>query len=202
MNMKKGNTLRLSIFIIGVIIVVASISVALAYMISRSPEITNSFVPAKMDCEAVTTFNDGTTTSVRVNNNSNIEAYIRVRVVLYWQDSKGNPVARKSPENGFDNDIWQYDKSTWVYDEENQTFYHKAPVDASGSTSELLKIGDGFTGIELQTEKVDYNGTEFTYHPVLQFIVEGIQSDPDTAVKEWGVTLDGNGNITAKANKN
>lgn len=202
MNMKKGNTLRLSIFIIGVIVVVASISVALAYMISRSPEITNSFVPAKMDCEAVTTFNDGTTTSVKVNNKSNIEAYIRVRVVLYWQDSKGNPVARPSPENGFNNGSWQYDESTWFYDVQNQTFYHKAPVDASGSTEELLKIDGGFTGIKLQSIQETHNNTVFTYHPVLQFIVEGIQSDPDTAVKEWGVTLDGNGNITDKANKN
>jgi hypothetical protein len=170
-------------------------------MIRRSPEITNSFVPAKIDCKVLETeeiIDDVVTkTSVTAQNTGNFEAYIRVRVVTYWEDSKGNYVARSSPTNEFDGD-WKYNDAAWIYDDTNQTFYHKAPVGENEFTAELL--GSGFDGITLQPESVEQEGNvTFTYYPVVEFIVEGIQGAPDTAVTEsWGVTLDSNGNITDK----
>jgi hypothetical protein len=199
--MKHGNTKRLSIIIVGAILIVASVSVTVAYIIIRSPEITNLFVPAKIDCQVLETETviDGVVTkkSVRVQNTGNCDAYIRVRVVTYWEDSKGNLVARTSPENKFDGD-WKYNDAAWIYDDTNQTFYHKAPIGANDVTAELL--GSGFDGITLKPESVEQEGNvTFTYYPVVEFIVEGIQGAPDTAVTEsWGVTLDSNGNITDK----
>jgi hypothetical protein len=199
--MKHGNIIRLSIIIVGAILIVASVSVTVAYLIIRSTEITNSFVPAKIDCQVLETEtkidNVVTKTSVTAHNTGDVDAYIRVRVVTYWEDSKGNPVARTSPENKFDGD-WKYNDAAWIYDDTNQTFYHKAPVGANDVTAELL--GSGFDGITLQPESVEQEGNvTFTYYPVVEFIVEGIQGAPDTAVTEsWGVTLDSNGNITDK----
>jgi hypothetical protein len=197
--MKHGNTKRLSIIIVGAILIVASVSVTVAYMIIRSPEITNSFVPAKIDCQVLETetiIGDVVTkTSVQAKNTGNSDAYIRVRVVTYWEDSKGNLVARTSPKNEFDG-AWKYNDAAWIYDDTNQTFYHKAPVGANDVTAELL--GSGFDGITLKPKSVEQEGNvTFTYYPVVEFIVEGIQGAPDTAVTEsWGVTLDSNGNIT------
>jgi hypothetical protein len=199
--MKHGNIIRLSIIIVGAILIVASVSVTVAYMIIRSPEITNSFVPAKIDCQVLETETiiDGVVTkkSVQAQNTGNCDAYIRVRVVTYWEDSKGNLVARTSPKNEFDG-AWKYNDAAWIYDDTNQTFYHKAPVGENEFTAELL--GSGFNGITLNPESVEQEGNvTFTYYPVVEFIVEGIQAAPDTAVKEsWGVTLDSNGNITDK----
>jgi hypothetical protein len=199
--MKHGNIIRLSIIIVGAILIVASVSVTVAYMIIRSPEITNSFVPAKIDCQVLETetiIDDVVTkTSVTAQNTGDVDAYIRVRVVTYWEDSKGNLVARTSPENEFDG-AWKYNDAAWIYDDTNQTFYHKAPVGENEFTAELL--GSGFDGITLQPESVEQEGNvTFTYYPVVEFIVEGIQGAPDTAVTEsWGVTLDSNGNITDK----
>ena len=200
--MKHGNIIRLSIIIVGAILIVASVSVAVAYMIIRSPEITNSFVPAKIDCQVLETKtitgNVVTKTSVTAQNTGNVDAYIRVRVVTYWEDSKGNPVARTRPTNEFGKD-WKYNDAAWIYDDRNQTFYHKAPVGANDVTAELLKFDSGFNGITLESEDVKQGSVTFTYYPMVEFIVEGIQGDPDTAVKEsWGVTLDSNGNITDK----
>ena len=199
--MKHGNIIRLSIIIVGAILIVASVSVTVAYLIIRSTEITNSFVPAKIDCQVLETEtkidNVVTKTSVRAQNTGNVDAYIRVRVVTYWEDSKGNPVARNSPENEFVDGDWKFNDADWIYDRTNQTFYHKAPVGANDFTAELL--GSGFNGITLTPEDVIQGNVTFTYYPVVEFIVEGIQGDPDTAVKEsWGVTLDSDGNITPK----
>ena len=175
-------------------------------MIIRSPEITNSFVPAKIDCQVLETKtitgNVVTKTSVTAQNTGNVDAYIRVRVVTYWEDSKGNPVARTKPENEFDNGNWKFNDAYWIYDATNQTFYHKAPVGANDVTAELLKFDSGFNGITLESEDVKQGNVTFTYYPMVEFIVEGIQCAPDTAVKEsWGVTLDSNGNITLPKTK-
>ena len=206
--MKKGNAFRLLILIVGLAVVVTSISVSIAYMLKSSDEITDTFIPAKVTCQMVETVSETTIggknvpikTSVKAQNTGNIEAYIRVRVVTYWEDSKGNPVARTSPENKFGGD-WKYNQTDWIYDAATQTFYHKSPIDVGQTTNELLNIGGGFNGIELEVVEV-LQGTgsvSFTYHAVVEFIVEGIQAAPGEAVtSSWEVTLDDDGNITAK----
>ena len=206
--MKKGNTFRILILIVGLVAVVASISVSIAYMMKSSEEITNTFIPAKVTCQMVekvaTTKVESKDVSikksVKAQNTGNIPAYIRVRVVTYWEDSKGNPVGRTSPENEFGGD-WKYNQTDWIYDSQNQTFYYKTPVDAGQLTNELLDIGGGFDGIELTViEEVQGSANvKFTYHAVVEFIVEGIQGAPVEAVTSaWGVTVDSDGNITRK----
>lgn len=208
--MKKGNAFRLLILIIGLAVVVASISVSIAYMLRSSDEITNTFIPAKVACQINETVVDKTVgdksvpykTSVTAQNTGNIQAYIRVRVVTYWEDSKGNPVARNSPEIEFgEGGAWKHNQTDWIYDAADQTFYYKTPVDAGKSTNDLLKLEGEFDGIELTVIEVLQGSVSFTYHAVVEFIVEGIQAAPNAAVTSaWGVTLDSAGNITAPKN--
>ena len=198
--MKQKNAIRLLILIVGLTVVIASISVSVAYMLTRSDILTNIFVPAKVSCKVVEEGTGTSQTSVKVQNTGDTDVYVRVRVVTYWEDSKGNPVARTSPENKFGGD-WKYNQTDWIYDVANQTFYHKSPIDVGQTTNELLNIGGGFNGIELEVVEV-LQGTgsvSFTYHAVVEFIVEGIQAAPGEAVtSSWDVTLDDDGNITAK----
>ena len=193
--MKQKNAIRLLILIVGLTVVIASISVSVAYMLTRSDILTNIFVPAKVSCKVLEEGTGTSQTSVKVQNTGDTDVYVRVRVVTYWEDSKGNPVALTSPENGFGTTpaTWKYNEADWIYDKENQTFYYKASVKAGQTTDELL------TGaIQLAVKEEDHEGNvKFTYHQVVEFIAEVIQSSPDDAVKEaWGVTLDGNDQIT------
>ena len=193
--MKQKNAIRLLILIVGLTVVIASISVSVAYMLTRSDILTNIFVPAKVSCKVVEEGTGTSQTSVKVQNTGDTDVYVRVRVVTYWEDSKGNPVALTSPENGFGTTpaTWKYNEADWIYDKENQTFYYKASVKAGQTTDELL------TGaIQLAVKEEDHEGNvKFTYHQVVEFIAEVIQSSPDDAVIDaWGVTLDGNDQIT------
>lgn len=188
------------IFIIAVILVITaaaliSVSTVLAYMFKRSELLDNQFVPANVQCAVTETFDGDTKTSVKAVNNGNIESYIRLRVVTYWQDSKGNTVAITAPEIKFGSE-WKYNENSWLYDESEQTFYHKAPVAANGLTSELLKLDSVFSGIKLEIKTENYNGETYTYHPVVTFIAEAVQSVPAKAVSEcWKVSIDSDGNI-------
>ena len=193
--MKQKNAIRLLILIVGLTVVIASISVSVAYMLTRSDILTNIFVPAKVSCEVVEEGTGTSQTSVMVKNTGDTDVYVRVRVVTYWKDSKGNPVALTSPENGFGTTpaTWKYNEADWIYDKENQTFYYKASVKEGQTTAELLT-----SAIPLEViEEAGEGNVKFTYHQVVEFIAEVIQSSPDDAVKEaWGVTLDGNDQIT------
>ena len=161
-------------------------------MFKQSESFNNIFLPAEAECLVVETFEDNVKTSVKVENTGNIEVYIRMRVVTYWQDSKGNIVGKTAPEIKFGTD-WKYDTTKWVYDEKEKTFYYKTPIAAGELTSELF--AQGFAGIELEKKPVNVNGEIYTYHPVVTFVAEAIQSQPAEAVLNWNVTLDSNGNI-------
>ena len=178
------------VLIISAIVIFVSVSAVMAYMLRESSDITNVFVPANVDCEVIEIFEDNKKTSIKVENKSNIKTYIRLRVVAYWQDSKGNVVARTSPEIKFGSN-WQYDTENWFYDSIEKTFYHKSPVLAGDLTSELLK-----NSIVLNAVTEDVNGVVFTYHPVITFIAEAVQAEPNGAVTDaWGISVDSNGKL-------
>ena len=194
MEAKTRSTKFLTVLaaVIVLVLVVTSISAVVAYMIKKSDDVKNTFVPANIDFYVAETFDGEVKSSVKIQNKSNIEAYLRVRVVTYWEDSKGNVVARgKAPEIKFGS-AWTYNSTYWIYDKAEYTFYYKSSVLSGDTTSELLG-----TSIEMHAETVTLNGIDFTYHPVIEFVVEGIQANPKNAVTEsWGVTLDSDGKIT------
>lgn len=196
--MDKRKSLILLLIVAVAIVSALLIPAAVALMLRKSPNFNNSFIPAQVSCAVDETFVGNKKTSVKVDNTSNIPVYIRLRVVTYWQDSKGNVVARTSPVNEFGED-WKYDDTNWLYDANEQTFYCKKPVGVGGETAELLKLQDTFQGIQLTPKTETYNGVDFVYYPVMEFVAEAIQSQPGKAVTEsWKVTLDGEGNINSK----
>ena len=72
---------------------------ASAYMVKATQQVTNVFELANVDCEVVETFADNKKSDVTIKNTSDIPAFIRVRVVTYWEDSKGNPALTPQGES-------------------------------------------------------------------------------------------------------
>ena len=100
--------------------VVVSVSSVVAYMVKRTQQLDNQFIPAQVQCTVKEEFESDIKTSVKVQNTGNIEAYVRLRIVTYWQDSKGNTVGLTAPEIKFGGD-WKYDTDNWIYDETEKT---------------------------------------------------------------------------------
>ena len=73
---------------------------------------------------------------------------------------------------------------------------HSTAKSLWAETAELLKLQEE---IQLTPKTETYNGVDFVYYPVMEFVAEAIQSQPGKAVTEsWKVTLDGEGNINGK----
>ena len=197
--------------VVGIMLVVLLITTAIVtslvvgYMF-RIVDVPNTLLPGTVSCmvEEVVSQNDDSTTltkqEVTIKNTGNAQAYIRVKVLTYWQDSKGNIVGSKIDNDLLDTD--KYNNSNWIRKEktvdggvESITYYCKTPIDPGKNTPDLLANGKTVV-LGITTTKVD--GVTYTYRQVAEIIPEAIQSLPADAVKSsWGVTLVANGNITA-----
>lgn len=166
------------------VLVSALIPTAYAYMVHKSQTVTNVFIPAHVSCKVVEEFDDIKKDEVKVKNTGNIDAYIRVRVVYRWEDSKGNPVARDAsfPKAKIDTANWT--------DMGNNIYLCKTAVGPDGLTPDLLK--EPFSVDAVRVEETLQGGQKiyYDYYPVMEVLAEAVQSNPADAAKEaWGVTI-------------
>lgn len=148
-----------------------------ALMFRQTEPLDNQFEAAVVSCAVVESFDGTTKSSIAVKNTGNIDAYLRLRLVSYWVDSKGNIISKPSQMPTVSV------ASGWVAGSDN-TYYYSQPVAPNVTTPDLL--GAKITLVQ-----------EDGYLQVIEVFADAIQSKPEAAVTEsWGVTLPG-GNITA-----
>lgn len=208
---KSKKTIFLFLLTLAVIATI-SISGAVAYMFQQTEQVSNKLLPAKVECTIVEDFdaNKGEKSSVQVQHSSNVPVYIRLRAVSYWQDSKGNIVARNSPAVTI-----PYDNAKWieVKSEGGNMYYCKTPVAVGSATPELLEKTFTLPAVVVETEQKEigkdatgnpiYTTITYTYHPVVEFVAEAIQAEPANEIKKTleseklQVTLDSDNIITS-----
>lgn len=123
-----GSKKPLTLFVALVLLLTLAVGGSLAWLVSDD-DVTNSMVPGNVPITIDEEVNGTTKTSVKVINNGNIDAYIRVAVVANAVDEKGNVIAGTSDDTINANDKWQ--KLSDGY------YYYKGTV-APGNAVELL----------------------------------------------------------------
>lgn len=177
------NKKRLISLIVVLALVAALIPAVYAYMIHKSQTVANNFIPGKVTCDIDEKMVDSIKTEIKVKNTGNVDAYIRVRLVFHWEDSKGYPVARNMvPETVNCND-------GWLEDEDEYTYYYIDRVAPGESTPNLLEVP--FT---MDAVKELVSGVNYYYYPVMEVLAEAIQADGKDGDKPavtdaWGVTV-------------
>lgn len=170
---------RFAGILLGLALVAMIVPSAYAYMVHKSQTVENSFKPAWVECEIEETFDGSKKSSIKVKNTGNIEAYIRVRLGCYYEDTKGNAVARTMEEpdlTGKLGDGWK---------KIGDMYYYTEAVKSGMKTGEFLKEPLALAPVTEEQHEVTY-----TYNPVVEVLAEAIQSRPETTVKEvWGVTI-------------
>ena len=178
----KKQTSNALIVIGAIALLVAVCGTVLAYMFRTTEAKDNQFTPAEVSCEVHETTDDAVTekTSVRIENTSNIDVYLRVRFVSYWVDDSSNIISKPSAMPKIQT------ADGWIAGKDN-TYYYEAPVSPGDFTGELL------------SSKIDLL-EEDGYRQVIEIFAEAIQSKPTSSVIEsWNVTLDANGNIISSS---
>lgn len=154
-----------------------------AYLVATTPEVENTFTPSQVSCEVTENFNGTTKSNVNVTNTSNIDAYLRVKLVTYRVNGEDNH------RIGGTATIPQFAPGTnWV--KYGDYYYYTLPV-APGDSPAADLIGS--TGIALNGNYTDADGGK----QAIDVMAEAIQSVPDKAVGEaWGVSISQN-SVTA-----
>lgn len=175
-NRSKTGTLLLSLLLI----VTMAVGGTVAYLATHSGPIQNSFKPSFVDCEVKESFNGTTKSEVNVQNTGDTEAYIRVKLVTYRVNDKGQHIGGVAEIPGFE------PGTNWK--EYGGYYYYTLPV-APGEKPKA----DLISSISLTDSYNDADGGS----QVIEVMAEAIQSGPADAVgKSWGVSIS-EGSVTA-----
>ena len=186
--MKKRNKNSKSFLLLAslALIVTAVIGTTMAYLVSDTPTVTNTFTPATVDSEVVETLDTNVKKDVQIQNTGDIKAYIRAKVVVTWQDTAGN-VYGKKPETILDclhdkcncdytitynlddqpeNDDLGSTAGKWTFEENDGFYYWSSEVPATK-----------FTGILIKSCSPVANKAPAGYNLHVEILAEAIQAD-------------------------
>ena len=134
-----------------------------SFLHMQTGSVKNIFSKGSVGAEIEEVFTNNAKSSITVRNTGNSPAYVRVRLVTYWQDANGNILVKdQQPSTSFTPSTeWQ---------KIGNYYYYTKPVSGGTATGNLLK-----DSIELEENQV------------IDVIAEVVQATPDDAVKNlWG----------------
>lgn len=172
---KTGALLLSLLLLVGV-----AIGGTVAYLMTRTNPVQNTFTPSHVACQVTENFDGTTKSNVNVTNTGDTEAYIRVKLVTYRVNDQNQHIGGVAKIPSF-----TLGKNWVVYDE---YYYYTLPVAPGDKPATNLTDSMTLTG-----SYTDPDGGK----QVIEVMAEAIQSEPVEAVgSSWGVTIT-QGSVTA-----
>lgn len=169
-----------------------------AFLLDASDPVTNTFQSSKITTTVEETLEGDTKSNVSIKNTGDTDAWIRAKVIITWQDERGN-VYGSEPSAGKDYTIqWNIaekadNEPCWV--EGSDGFYYW--------TGQVAP--EGSTGILIKECKYQKDRAPEGYALTVEIIASGIQSRPanvfDTEWQSSGLKVDEATNSLVKNGK-
>lgn len=175
---------RLTAMVIATVMLLAlAIGGTVAWLTDTSPAVVNTFTPSRVSCKVEETFDNkaGVKSNVKVQNTSDIPAFIRVKLVTYRTNGKGEHIGGTADLPSFTpGEGWQ---------EHNGYYYYTQPVQPQNFTGILIdeiQLQDPYTDADRGRQAIDV-------------MAEAIQSVPEAAVQDaWGFGLKADGSLNVQ----
>ena len=166
-----------------VVIAMGVVGGTVAYLVTNTTPVVNTFEPGYVKCVINEDFNDGDTVkeNVTVTNTGNVDAFIRAAIIVTWKS--GNDIVATVPENDIDYKITGLENNTkWT--KVGDYYYYNEKVSPGETTSNL------FDSCKVLTD--------MGYTLSVEIPADAIQSTPANAVESsWHVSIS-NGSVTPK----
>lgn len=171
-NAAHGGAKRSLVLVVSVLALVLAVAGGtLAWLVANSGPVTNTFTPAQVTCTVKETFDGTYKKNVNVKNTSDIDAYLRVKLVTYRVNKADQHIGGTAEIPTFT------PGANWV--KYGDFYYYTLPV-APGETPAKPLIDT----ITLTGSYNDADGGK----QVIEVMAEAIQSQPDDAVRQaWGI---------------
>lgn len=181
---KKHHFKKIQLLILSLLVVTTvTVGGTVAYLTTNTDPVVNTFEPSHVTCEVTENFNGETKSNVNVKNTSDIDAYIRVKLVTYRVNDAGQHIGGVAEIPSFT------PGDGWV--RHGEYYYYTSPVAKNAQPGKNL-----IDSIDLTAKYDDADGGK----QVIEVMAEAIQSEPAEAVGEaWGVTISA-GSVTAYSN--
>ena len=173
---KKHILNKIQLLILSLLVITTvTVGGTVAYLTTKSDSVVNTFLPSQVSCTVTETFKDNIKSNVNVTNDSDIDAYIRVKLVTYRVNKEDKHIGGEATIPDFRRG------ENWVkYDD--GYYYYTLPVKPNEQPATALTASD----IALVGSYPDSDGGK----QVIEVMAEAIQSEPAAAVGEaWGVTI-------------
>ena len=181
----RGKKPALLIVALALILTVA-VGGTVAYLTTKTDSKINTFTPSQVSCEVKENFDGEKKTNVNVTNTSNIDAFIRVKLVTYRVNDKNQHIGGLA-------EIPEFTPGTdWV--KYGEYYYYTKPVAPGASPA-----ADLISSIVLAGSYTDADGGK----QAIDVMAEAIQSVPEAAVKAaWGAgfSINEDGSLNVPAN--
>ena len=176
----KKSKFKLTTMLVSLVLVFTLIAGAtLAWMQDETDLVKNEFVFVNISCEVEEEFDGTEKSSIKVQNTSDTDAFIRVKLVSYRVNDDGNRIGGTATVSAFTLADGWFEKDGY--------YYYSTAVEAGAFTPEML--GSPITLVEYD----DADGGK----QVIEVMAEAIQAggpegDDAAAALAWGVTVNGN----------
>lgn len=158
------------------LLVTTMVGGTLAYLVTKSEPVNNTFTPSFVDCEVTENFDGTTKRNVNVTNTGDTDAYIRVKLVTYRVNAAGQHIGGEAEIPTF------APGAGWVYRE--GYYYYTKPVAPQAQPNTNL-----IDSITLTGSYTDADGGKQVIEVMAEAIqAKGVAADGTKAVvKAWGV---------------
>lgn len=165
--MKKFNKKYFVLLASVALLLTISVGSTVAYLVDKADEVVNTFTPTRLETNVKETFDGTTKSSIKIQNNGNIDAYVRVAIYGNWVITEDDEDKIIAPWTWTGN----YNTTDWTKIGEYYYYKHRLPPSPDGVddlTNDLL--------LENQPITQPSNGP-IGAHLVINVIHQSIQAD-------------------------
>ena len=198
MNGKRVMKTKKPVALVSILVLLCcAVAGTVAFLVTKTDSVVNTFTPSKVTTYVEEEFNGQTKSNVKIQNTGDIDAYIRVAVIVNWADDKGNvsgtPVKDSDYVMDLNIDTGTTTNAPWFKGSDGYYYCKTAVKSVKQDTKDcytpvLIKSCIKATGAQAPAG----------YDLQVTILADGIQSKPDKVVKEvWKVVEVNDNQLTA-----
>lgn len=187
--LQSKQSLAIKLVICLILLLMISVGGTIAFVVTHTSEIRNTFTESVVKCEVDETFKDNVKSNVSIKNTGDTTAYIRAFVNVTWMNESGQ-VASVSPIESTDYRI-DYSTSGWLKGSDVY-WYYSLPVQPNNKTAVLIN----------SCQLLETANAPDGYYLSVEIVCSAIQSTPESVVSDiWHVQLSGDEIVEVNVNE-
>ena len=186
--LQSKQSLAIKLVICLILLLMISVGGTIAFVVTHTSEIRNTFTESVVKCEVDETFKDNVKSNVSIKNTGDTTAYIRAFVNVTWMNESGQ-VASVSPKST--DYMIEYSTSGWLKGSDGY-YYYSLPVQPNDKTAVLIN----------SCQLLETASAPDGYYLSVEIVCSAIQSTPVSVVSDiWHVQLSGDEIVGVNVNE-